>query len=170
MLREGSDIRRYGVAGAIRNVCFERDFAWWLINEANVVDPICYPLCGPEGFDLDDKQGMTPEYWLEGIDKVREPDAEVRMLLVEAILLLCASGRRSREELRKRQVYPVIKVLDLSEESEEVSNKIDECVQYLMRDEEGEESDSPVEILDEDALSHGKVLKPKPGESYDDVD
>ena len=54
------------------------------------------------------------------------------LMLVESILLLCATGRRSREILRKKQVYAVIKVLDLSEESEAISEKISECVDYLI--------------------------------------
>lgn len=37
---------------------------------------------------------MNPEFWLSGIDKKREVDVDIRMLLVEAILLLCACGRR----------------------------------------------------------------------------
>ncbi|GMH65646.1 hypothetical protein TrVE_jg9500 [Triparma verrucosa] len=169
-LLSGTTTRRYGVAGAIRNVCFEKDFSWWLLNEAKIVDTICFPLCGPEGFDIDDKVGMNPEFWLSGIDKKREVDVDIRMLLVEAILLLCACGRRARETLRELQVYAVVKVLDLSEESEEVSNKIDEVVQYLMRDEEGQESNEPVRILDESELTQSKVVKPKQGESYDSID
>ena len=72
--------------------------------------------------------------------------------------------------MRELQVYAVVKVLDLSEESEEVSNKIDEVVQYLMRDEEGQESNEPVRILDESELTQSKVVKPKQGESYDSID
>lgn len=169
-LRGVSVTRRYGVAGAIRNVCFEKDSSWWLLNEFKIIDTICFPLCGPEGFDIDDKVGMNPEFWLAGIDKKRDPEADIRHLLVEAILLLCACGRRARETLREKQVYAVIKVLDLSEENEEVSNKIDECVQYLMRDEEGEENTEPVRILEEHELTSSKVVKPKPGESYDSID
>ena len=171
-LIDSNQVRRYGVAGAIRNVCFEKDSSWWLVNEAKIVDTVCYPLCGPEGFELDDKKGMNPEMWLEGADKVREPDAKVRKLLVESILLLCATGRRTREKLRSMQVYTIIKVLDLSEDDESVSEKIDECVQFLMRDEEGcerieGEESSEVTTVVADVTG---VIKSSSSDNYDNVD
>ena len=171
-LTDSNQVRRYGVAGAIRNVCFEKDSSWWLVNEAKIVDTVCYPLCGPEGFELDDKKGMNPEMWLEGADKVREPDAKVRKLLVESILLLCATGRRTREKLRSMQVYTIIKVLDLSEDDESVSEKIDECVQFLMRDEEGcerieGEESSEVTTVVADVTG---VIKSSSSDNYDNVD
>ena len=82
------------IVNAVIRSASSQDFSWWLLNEAKIVDTICFPLCGPEGFDIDDKVGMNPEFWLSGIDKKREVDVDIRMLLVEAILLLCACGRR----------------------------------------------------------------------------
>ncbi|GMI33575.1 hypothetical protein TrRE_jg11277 [Triparma retinervis] len=175
-LTANNSIRRMGIAGAIRNVCFEKDSSWWLIHEKKIVDDICYPLCGPEGFDMDDKVGMTPKMWMEGPDKKREPDAETRMLLVEAILLLCATGRKNREKLRELKVYPIVKTLDLSEENEDVSNKIDECVQFLMRDEEGFERVEgemlaiEPEATSVDVMEPGGIVKPMKPEDWDAVD
>ena len=170
-LRHESAVRRRGAAGAVRNACFEKDSSWWLINEAKITEKILYPLAGPEGFDLDDKVGMDPSLWLEGVDKQRETDEETRMLLVEAILLLCATGRNSRKELRKRQVYPVLHVMDLSEESESVSSKIEECVQFLKRDEAGEErKEEDVQFLSSAEPASSGVIKPADSECYDDVD
>jgi len=173
-LKASNSIRRHGAAGAIRNICFEKDSSWWLVNEKKIVDFICYPLCGPEGFDMDDKVGMAPIMWLEGVDKKREPSEETRKLLVEAILLLCATGRKTRETLREMQVYAIIKTLDLSEESEEVSNKIDECVQFLMRDEEGferiEDGSEMIEPTSVDVSNISNVIKPARPEDYDNVD
>ena len=167
-----SGARRYGTAGIVKNVCFDKNSAFYLIDELDIVKDICYPLCGPEGFDLDDKAGMDLSWWMEGEDKRREEEEGTRMMLVESILLLCATGRRSREILRKKQVYAVIKVLDLSEESEAISEKISECVDYLMRDEEGTPEYQPKMITEEarEEEERAKSMVIKSQTNYDDVD
>jgi hypothetical protein len=167
-LQSPSTVRRYGVAGAIKNVCFDKDSSFYLIDQLDIIKPLCYPLCGPEGFELDDKQGMDISWWIEGEQKVREEDAGTRQMLVEAILLLCAHGRRAREIMRKKKVYEVIKVMDLSEESEEISEKISECVNFLMRDEEGT-PERPLAMMIEngDAAKSGVIRSET---NYDDVD
>jgi len=135
-------VRRRGVAGTMKNCCFDRDSSWWLLNEVRILTPLLYPLCGPEELDPDDQIGLDPTLWLDGPDKVREPDSATRLLLVESVLLLCATGRRSRELLRKMRTYVVLKIMDMVEEVEDVSDRINECVQYLRRDEEGTEEGS----------------------------
>jgi len=148
-LRSKNKFRRRGVAGAVKNCCFETDSAWWLLNEIKILKYILYPLAGPEELDLDDKTGMEPELWLEGPDKVREPEAEIRLLLVEAILLLCAAGRMSRNTIRTQKAFVILKMTDMVEESEEVGEKINECVQFIRRDEEGTEEGSSDQLIDE---------------------
>lgn len=96
---------------------------------------------------MDEKTGLDPDLWLEGPDKVREPDKWTRLYLVEAILLLCASGRKSREQLRLKRVYVVLKWADMVEEDEGVSSQINECVQFLRRDEEGTSEGSSDEMV-----------------------
>jgi len=180
-LRGTNPVRRRGIAGTIKNCCFEKDSAWWLLHEVEIVPKILYPLAGPEELDIGEKRGMDPDLWLEGPDKVREPDEVTRILLVEAILLLCASGRRWRKVIRVQKTYVVLKMMDMSEESEEVSEKINECVQYLRRDEEGTEEGSSDRLVDEFVSVGGKMLAlPAPSaseqvggkkdEDYDEVD
>jgi len=181
-LRSSNPVRRRGVAGTVKNCCFEKDSSWWLLNEVNIVPKILYPLAGPEELDVEEKTGMDPDLWLEGPDKVRESDQVTRLLLVEAILLLCATGRRSRESLRLQKTYTILKLLDMVEESEEVSERINEIVQYLRRDEQGTEEGSSDRFVEEAYKSNnGKLLMlPAPSASeqigakhsddYDDVD
>ena len=181
-LRSSNPVRRRGVAGTVKNCCFEKDSSWWLLNEVNIVPKILYPLAGPEELDVEEKTGMDPDLWLEGPDKVRESDQVTRLLLVEAILLLCATGRRSRESLRLQKTYTILKLLDMVEESEEVSERINEIVQYLRRDEQGTEEGSSDRFVEEAYKSNnGKLLLlPAPSASeqigakhsddYDDVD
>eukprot|EP00527_Entomoneis_sp_CCMP2396_P002925 CAMPEP_0198148570 /NCGR_PEP_ID=MMETSP1443-20131203/42119_1 /TAXON_ID=186043 /ORGANISM="Entomoneis sp., Strain CCMP2396" /LENGTH=456 /DNA_ID=CAMNT_0043813287 /DNA_START=68 /DNA_END=1438 /DNA_ORIENTATION=+ len=136
-IKSANPVRRQGTAGTIRNICLDRDSSYWLLNVVQVTKYILYPLAGPEELDVDDKQGLHPDLWLEGPDKKREVDVTTRLYLVESILLLCSTGRQSREKLRLDRVYVILKGADMVEESEQVSECIDECVQYIRRDEEG---------------------------------
>eukprot|EP00934_Nitzschia_sp_Nitz4_P008086 Nitzschia sp. Nitz4//scaffold103_size77763//70540//70893//NITZ4_005453-RA/size77763-protein2genome-gene-0.61-mRNA-1//1//CDS//3329532352//8076//frame0 len=117
---------------------------------------------------------MDPDLWLPGPDKVREVDVATRQHLVDAVLLLCATGRKSRESLRLARTYVVLKYADMVEESEAVSERINECVQYLRRDEEGTEEGSSDRLVQELTRASVKML---PASStvvgnvdYDDVD
>jgi len=141
-LRSPNPLRRRGIAGMIRNCCLETDSSWWLLNVVKITKHILYPLAGPEELDVEEKQGLDPDLWLEGPDKKREPDHTTRLYLVESILLLCASGRKSREQLRLERVYVILKWADMVEEFEDVSEQINECVQFLRRDEAGTEEGS----------------------------
>eukprot|EP00560_Eucampia_antarctica_P006977 CAMPEP_0197829058 /NCGR_PEP_ID=MMETSP1437-20131217/5530_1 /TAXON_ID=49252 ORGANISM="Eucampia antarctica, Strain CCMP1452" /NCGR_SAMPLE_ID=MMETSP1437 /ASSEMBLY_ACC=CAM_ASM_001096 /LENGTH=445 /DNA_ID=CAMNT_0043430535 /DNA_START=22 /DNA_END=1359 /DNA_ORIENTATION=- len=179
-LKSKNPVRRQGIAGAVKNCCFEKDSSWWLLNEVNIVSHILYPLAGPEELDIDEKQGMDPDLWIEGPDKLREPDMTARLLLVESILLLCSSGRKSRELLRVQRTYVILKMADMIEESEEVSERISECVQFLRRDEDGTKEGSSDMMVEEYVNASGNLLAlPAPSSSkqigttsddFDDVD
>jgi hypothetical protein len=134
--------RRQGIAGTLKNCCFSQDSIWWLLNVVHMDKSLLLLLAGPEELDIDEKVGLDPDYWLLGPQKVREPDSLVRLYVTEALLLLLASGRRARETLRERRMYVIIKLADMVEENEEVSERMLECVQYLRRDEEGTEEGS----------------------------
>ena len=134
--------RRQGIAGTLKNCCFSKDSIWWLLNVVNMDKSLLLTLAGPEELSIDEKVGLDPDYWLLGPQKVREPNSLVRLYVTEALLLLLASGRRARETLRERRMYVIIKLADMVEENEEVSERMLECVQYLRRDEEGTEEGS----------------------------
>jgi hypothetical protein len=134
--------RRQGIAGTLKNCCFSRDSIWWLLNVVQIDKSLLLTLAGPEELSIDEKVGLDPDYWLLGPQKVREPDSLVRLYVTEALLLLLSSGRRARETLRERRMYVIIKLADMVEENEEVSERMLECVQYLRRDEDGTEEGS----------------------------
>ena len=142
------------------------------MNELKIIKHVLYPLAGPEELDVDEKRGLDPDLWLEGPDKVREPDHYARLYLVESLLLLCATGRKSRETIRLARTYVILKVADMVEEQEDVSERINECVQYIRRDEEGMQEGSSDDMVEQalkalpassSAATVGKV-------NYDDVD
>eukprot|EP00980_Cylindrotheca_fusiformis_P004273 scaffold918_cov126-Cylindrotheca_fusiformis.AAC.52 len=172
-LQNVNPIRRRGISGMVRNCCLEVDSAWWLLNQLKITSHLLYPLAGPEELDLDEKQGMDPDLWLQGPDKVREVDVTTRLHLLESILLLCATGRRSRETLRLARTYVILKYCDMVEEEETVSERINECVQYLRRDEEGTEEGSSDRLVEELKLKidlPSSQVVGKTATDYDDVD
>jgi len=169
-LRHVNPIRRRGVAGLMRNVCLDTDSAWWLLNVVKLTKHILYPLAGPEELDVDERRGLDPDLWIEGPDKEREIDEWTRLYLVECILLLCASGRESRKQLRLERTYVILKWADMVETSEDVSEKIFECVNFLRRDEEGTEEGSSDKLVEETyrpRITSGPAIH---AEDFDDVD
>lgn len=139
LLLARNPLRRRGVSGLIRNIlCENPDTIWWLLNVVKILTPLLLPLAGPEELDWEDRRGMDPDLWLDGPDQLRDVDVTTRQHCVESILLLCATGgRKARETLRLARTYVILRQADLVEESSVVSERIEECVQYLRRDEEG---------------------------------
>lgn len=87
----------------------------------DVLPAILLPLAGPEEFDLDDQEKLPPALQFLPGDKKREPDAALRLVLVETLLLLCTT-RRGRNIMRDRGVYEVIRAAHLVEKDERVSS------------------------------------------------
>lgn len=109
----------------------------------NFLPYILLPLCGPEEFDLEEQDKMPSEVQLLGPDKKREQEPTTRLMLVETLILLCAS-RNGREVLRERGVYEVVKVAHKAERDEDTRIAMERLVNLLMRE---ESSDTKIEEL-----------------------
>lgn len=148
-----SVIRRRGVAAAIKNACFEVSAHAALVSEtgANVLPYILLPLMGNEEYPEDETDGMPVELQLLEPDKQREKEMDIIQTLLDALLLLSVS-KIGREEMRRVQVYPIIRELHLEIEDENVRDACERLVQVLKRDEapEGGEDEKITEIVDED--------------------
>lgn len=86
--------------------------------------------------------------------KQREPDAAIRLILVETLGLL-ATTRACREAMRLRGVYEVIKVAHLAETTPKVAEHMARLVDLLMR-EEGPDT-AIEEIEDGEGEGSGKL-------------
>lgn len=79
-------IRRAGVAGVIKNCCFEPSAHPYLLGEqVDVLSFLLLPLCGPEEFTEEEMEGMPDVCQYLPDTKTREPDPEIRKILVEAL-------------------------------------------------------------------------------------
>lgn len=95
---------------------------------------ILLPLAGPEELSEDDMDGLPDELQYLESTKRREPDAAIRKMLIE-ILILLSVNRDGREIMRKCKVYPILRDLHKWEKDESVEEQIQEIVQLLIRDE-----------------------------------
>ncbi|CAJ0626815.1 3546_t:CDS:2 [Entrophospora sp. SA101] len=83
----------------IKNCCFAVHHHPKMLSKSNIniLPYILLPLCGPEEFDLEK----------------REPDTNLRKILLESLLLL-TSTQEVREILREKKVYIIIRQLHLA--------------------------------------------------------
>ncbi|GAA5981203.1 hypothetical protein JCM10908_004021 [Rhodotorula pacifica] len=139
-----STIRRGGVASTIKNAAFEKAGHTRLVAPSNepvaeegsidLLVQLLLPLCGSEEFDIDVLDELPAELQLLPPDKKREPDAQIRGILIETLVLL-ATTRANRDAMRTRGVYPIIKEAHLQEQVPAVKEAMVRLVNLLMRDE-----------------------------------
>ncbi|BGP21389.1 hypothetical protein Rt10032_c01g0103 [Rhodotorula toruloides] len=150
-----STIRRGGVASTIKNAAFEKAGHTRLVAPSNdgpaeegcidLLVQLLLPLCGNEEFDIDVLDELPSELQLLPSDKTREPDPQIRTILVETLVLL-ATNRSNREAMRNRGVYPVIKEAHLKETAPAVKEAMVRLVNLLMRDEGAETALEEVDV------------------------
>lgn len=139
-LRSPNVIRRRGIAAVLRNLSFDTDNHFFLYDQLDLPSKMMYLLAGPEALDDDEKIGMHPDVYNQGDQKKRETDSQVRLAAVDCLLLLCTT-RNGRTDLRRKKVYPIVRNAHLVESNEEISEQIYKLVDFLIRDEEGDEPD-----------------------------
>jgi Domain of unknown function (DUF383)/Domain of unknown function (DUF384) len=151
------DVRRRGVASAMKNVCFEVSAHKILLGSGDgdfgILPYILLPLMdGRTQYKEEEMFAMPEDMQLLPEDKRREPDVEIIKMHLDSLLLLC-STRPAREKMREAQVYAIVRELHLEVEDEEVMEACDRLVQILMRDETDDEA-SKVEdtVEDEDEM------------------
>ncbi|GAA5828131.1 hypothetical protein JCM11251_002603 [Rhodosporidiobolus azoricus] len=172
-----STIRRGGVASTIKNAAFEKAGHTRLVAPTNdapasegcidLLVQLLLPLCGNEEFDIDVMDELPDELQLLPSTKTREPDTQIRSILVETLVLL-ATSRTNREAMRARGVYQVIKLAHLAEQVQSVKEPMVRLVNLLMRDEGPE---TAIESLDEQAEGESDVPKaPEPKSLFIDAE
>jgi hypothetical protein len=145
--QHSSQIRRAGVASAVKNICFEIDKHAMLLPlssshdhsiTTDILPYILLPLCGPEDLDSDSSYPeMLPDLQLLPPDKTRDSDPTILITHLETLLLLTTT-REARDLMRKVGVYPVVRECHAAVENEEVRDAAERVVQVLMRKEEDE--------------------------------
>ncbi|CAD6991361.1 protein HGH1 homolog [Ceratitis capitata] len=106
---EESIVRRGGTIGILKNICFDPVYHSIILNdEDDILHAILYPLCGPEQFDDEENEKLPIQLQYLPETKAREEDPDLRKMLLESLLQLCAT-KRSREFLRSKGVYEILR-------------------------------------------------------------
>jgi tetratricopeptide (TPR) repeat protein len=108
-LHSPSLLRRQGMARVLRNICFERHKVMWMMTDVNIdiLYHIMKRLSGREPLREGEYDENYPDLYDDA--QVREPDVQVRQILVDCLVLLASSSRNARDLMRKRKVYPVVR-------------------------------------------------------------
>ncbi|XP_043340333.1 protein HGH1 homolog isoform X2 [Cervus elaphus] len=106
-----SSVRRGGVVGTLRNCCFEHRHHEWLLGpEVDILPFLLLPLAGPEDFSEEEMERLPVDLQYLPPDKQREPDADIRKMLIETIMLLTATAP-GRKQVRDQGAYLILREL-----------------------------------------------------------
>lgn len=130
-----SSVRRGGVVGTLRNCCFEHRHHEWLLGpEVDILPFLLLPLAGPEDFSEEEMDRLPVDLQYLPPDKQREPDADIRKMLVEAIMLLTATAP-GRKQVRDQGAYLILRELHSWEPEPDVQAACEKLIQVLIGDE-----------------------------------
>ncbi|XP_011905579.1 PREDICTED: protein HGH1 homolog isoform X2 [Cercocebus atys] len=129
------DPDRGGVVGTLRNCCFEHRHHEWLLGpEVDILPFLLLPLAGPEDFSEEEMERLPVDLQYLPPDKQREPDADIRKMLVEAIMLLTATAP-GRQQVRDQGAYLILRELHSWEPEPDVRAACEKLIQVLIGDE-----------------------------------
>ncbi|XP_053414318.1 protein HGH1 homolog isoform X2 [Nycticebus coucang] len=130
-----SSVRRGGVVGTLRNCCFEHQHHQWLLGpEVDILPFLLLPLAGPEDFSEEEMERLPVDLQYLPSDKQREPNADIRKMLIEAIMLLTATAP-GRQQVRDQGAYLILRELHSWEPEPDVRAACEKLIQVLIGDE-----------------------------------
>lgn len=151
MTCEESKARRRSAVAIVHNCCFNKaSHAWLLGEEVEVVGRLLLPLAGPDTFTEEENDRLPLDLQYLPDDKTREPDAEIRKLLLEALMQLCIT-RHGRERLRDQNTYLILREHHKWEEDRHCLMLNEDLVNLLIRteDEIGADDLSSIDVSDD---------------------
>ncbi|XP_045130041.1 protein HGH1 homolog [Portunus trituberculatus] len=143
--------RRYAAVATLHNCCFDKASHEWLLGEeVEVTGRLLLPLAGPDTFTLEENDKLPLDLQYLPNDKTREPEPNIRRLLLEALMQLCVT-RHGRESLREQNVYLVLREHHKWETDHHCLMLNEDVVNLLIRteDEIGADDLSSVEVSDD---------------------
>jgi hypothetical protein len=100
------------------------------------------PIRGNEVFSEEkDSVGMPRRLLNVSQQKIRDPDAETRRMVVDCLILL-TSTKQGRQYLKDNKAFPIVREYDKHEEEEELSMTIYKLVHVLLLDDPEDEPSS----------------------------
>jgi len=132
-----SSVRRGGVIGAVRNCCFDTTYHEMLLTDMDLLTRLLLPLAGPTPDTFDETEMETLPIDLQYLDEDKkiEEDADIRKLLLEALLQLC-STKKAREIIRDQNAYLILRELHKIESDETVKLACENVIDILIKKED----------------------------------
>ena len=133
-----SKVRRGGVIGAIRNCCFDETAHKWMLGpDVDILPRLLLPLAGPapDDWTTEEMEGLPLDLQYLDDDKVVEEDPDLRRMILESLLQLCAT-RKGRENIRNQKVYVILRELHRQEQDQTVRLACENVVDLLIKKEE----------------------------------
>lgn len=126
-------VRRGGIVGTLKNCCFEAEHHEWLLSsDIDVLSHILLPLAGPEEFDDDDNDKLPISLQYLPETKEREPDLDIRIMLLETLQQLCAT-KIGRQILREKNAYIILREYHKWEKNKAALLACENVVDILIR-------------------------------------
>lgn len=152
---ETSIIRRGGIAGVLKNICFDSSLHAWLFSpDVDVLPFILLPLAGGEEFDDETNENLPIDLQFLDPEKKREADPDIRTMLLESLAQLCAT-RDGRKYMRDKCAYEILRELHKFENTPEGDKRAlracEDVVDIIIKteDEIGHDNLKQVEIPEE---------------------
>jgi len=128
--------RRHAAASILKNCLFETDLHEWLLNDVGILPHLLLPLAG-SGETLDEEDNETLPIDLQYLppDKVREPNTEIKNMLLESLFSLCATTK-CRLLMKKNGTYFIVRELHkVTDENDPIMTALENIVHILIGDE-----------------------------------
>jgi hypothetical protein len=131
LLRDADQDRRLAAASALRNCALDEDCHPALVGRTDVLGVALARLMSPaRPISEEDLEGAPKEVVAAAASPLTlapEPHAEIRLMIVEALLLLCQS-RDGRDALRACRAYPILREWHLVESDDGVNEAVEQIV------------------------------------------
>ncbi|XP_054840654.1 protein HGH1 homolog [Eublepharis macularius] len=142
----GSSLRRGGVVGTLRNCCFDYGHHKWLLSDqVDLLPFLLLPLAGPEEFPEDEMERLPLDLQYLPPEKQREPDPDIRKMLLETVLLLTAT-KPGRQLVRERGAYFILRELHKWEADPGVLAACEKLILVLIGEEPGPGMENLLEV------------------------
>ncbi|OWF42263.1 protein HGH1 homolog [Mizuhopecten yessoensis] len=130
-----SKTRRHGIVACLKNCCFDVDCHEWLLGDSvDLLPRLLLPLAGPEEFDDEDNEKLPDDLQYLPPDKAREPDPEIRKMIIETIFKLCTT-KNCRSFVKEKNTYVIMREFHKWEEHEDNFHALMNLIDMLISDE-----------------------------------
>lgn len=134
--QSSNEIRQRGIVGTLRNCTFDMENHEWLLSpNINLLPYLLLPLAGPEEFEDEDVDKLPLELQYLPATKRRDPNPEIRLMLLETLNQLCAT-KVGRQILREKNTYVILREFHKWEKNKKCLLACENIIDILIRTEE----------------------------------